>query len=283
MTNDAMIWPEAKRCAAAVTVNLAAELFWLRLDPGCANMPKTLSMGQYGLHNGLDRVLAALDARGVKATFFVPGRVAELYGPRVRDIAARGHEIANHGDDYEHMALLDAGEQRRAIARGQEKLKKHAGVDAVGFRAPLGEITEETLEAARSLGILYSSDLGDDDRPYWMSGEGNPPLLQIPIHWALYDLPYFAFNYNPAFPAGQGRIARYAGVLDNWRDEFDGYCERGLCYVLQVDPQTIGNPGRIALFEAILDGIRARPDCWAATCGEIYRHCRARRGAQSIM
>ena len=274
MKNDAIVWPEGKRCAVAVTVNLAAELFWLRLDPACAAMPKTLSMGQYGLHNGLERVLAALDARTIPATFFVPGRVAEMYGEQVRDIAGRGHEIANHGDDYEHMALLEPEEQRGAIARGQEKLEKCAGVKPVGFRAPLGEITRETLEAAHGQGLLYSSDLGDDDRPYWMDvGANERPLLQIPIHWALYDLPYFAFNYTPAFPAGQGRIARYGGVLANWEDEFDGFYERGLCYVLQVDPQTIGNPGRIAILESILDRAIGRGDCWIATCRDIYRHC----------
>lgn len=274
MKNDTIVWPEGKRCAVAVTVNLAAELFWLRLDPACVNMPKTLSMGQYGLHNGLERVLAALDERKIQATFFVPGRVAEMYETRVRDIAARGHELANHGDDYEHMALLEPEEQRRAIARGQEKLKKCAGATPVGFRAPVGELTEETLEAARSLGLVYSSDLSDDDRPYWMDiGKDGTPLLQIPVHWALYDLPYFAFNYTPAFPAGQGRIARYSAVLGNWEDEFDGYYERGLCYVLQVDPQTIGNPGRIAILESILDRVVARGDCWITTCRDIYRHC----------
>lgn len=274
MNDGEIAWPGQNRCAAAVTVNLAAELFWLRLDPACAAMPKTLSMGEYGLKNGLERVLAALGERDIKATFFVPGRVAERYERQIRDIAVRGHELANHGYDYEHMALLDVDEQRRAIARGQEALRKRAGVEPVGFRAPLGEMTVETLEAAKELGILYSSDLADDDRPYWMGDIGaGQPLLQIPIHWALYDLPHFAFNYNPAFPSGQGRVSRYSGVLDNWKDEFDGYRERGLCYVLQIDPQTMGNPGRIAVFESILDYMQQEAGCWTATCHDIYRHC----------
>ena len=76
--------------------------------------------------------------------------------------------------------------------------------------------------------------------------------MEIPIHWANYDLPYFAFNYHPAFPAGQGRIAGYEGVLNNWKDEFDGRREYGLCYVLRLDPAFIGGPGRIGILEELL-------------------------------
>ena len=42
-------WPENKKCSAMITINLNAELFWLQLDPTCKDMPKTLSLGQYGM------------------------------------------------------------------------------------------------------------------------------------------------------------------------------------------------------------------------------------------
>ena len=42
-------WHGGKSCAAMITVNLNAELFWLQIDPECKNMPKTLSLGQYGI------------------------------------------------------------------------------------------------------------------------------------------------------------------------------------------------------------------------------------------
>ena len=34
--------PEGKKCAAFISVNLAAEFFWLLLDKTAAEMPKTL-------------------------------------------------------------------------------------------------------------------------------------------------------------------------------------------------------------------------------------------------
>ena len=39
-------WPDGKKCAAMLTINLNAELFWLQIDPSCKDMPKTLSLGQ---------------------------------------------------------------------------------------------------------------------------------------------------------------------------------------------------------------------------------------------
>lgn len=46
-------WPENKKCSAMITINLNAELFWLQLDPTCKDMPKTLSLGQYGMTRGV--------------------------------------------------------------------------------------------------------------------------------------------------------------------------------------------------------------------------------------
>ena len=44
-----------------------------------------------------ERILSIFDEEGITATFFVLGWVAERFPRLVRDIAARGHEIASHG------------------------------------------------------------------------------------------------------------------------------------------------------------------------------------------
>lgn len=269
MYREKIEWPDGKKCAVAITVNLDAELFWLQLDPSCINMPKTLSMGQYGMSRGLERVLSVLENYGIKGTFFVPGKVAEMYQQEITGIVSKGHEIANHGYKHENMALLSGDEQREILRQGKKSIETVCGITPKGFRAPEGELTLETLEIAKELGFKYSSNLSNDDRPYRLSLSNGNSILEIPIHWALFDLPYFAFNYRPAFPIGQGRIANYSGVTFNWMDEFAGYYEYGLCYVLQVDPQTIGNPARIKILEDTLDYIMEKEDVWFATCSEI--------------
>ena len=88
-------WPDGKKCAAMLTINLNAELFWLQIDPSCKDMPKTLSLGQYGMTRGVDRILSILKERGIKATFFTPGWVAEQYPDKLKRIKEEGHEIAS--------------------------------------------------------------------------------------------------------------------------------------------------------------------------------------------
>lgn len=138
------------------------------------------------------------------ATFFTPGWVAEQYPDKLKAIVEKGHEIAALGYHHEHMALLSEEEQESAIKKGIDAIEKVCGVTPKGFRSPEGELTLDTLRIAKKNGLVYSSNLCDDDRPYWKD-LGEDKILEIPIHWVNYDLPYFAFNYHPAFPAGPGQ------------------------------------------------------------------------------
>lgn len=272
MYSTTPVWPDGKKCAVVVTLNLNAELFWLQIDPSCINMPKTLSLGQYGMTRGLDRVLDILDDFQIKATCFVPGWVAEKYASKVLDAKNRGHEIAALGYHHENMALLSIEEQDAVFQKSIAALRDCCGVCPRGFRSPEGELTLDTLRIAKKNGMVYSSNLCDDDRPYFKDLGGDQTIMELPIHWANYDLPYFAFNYHPAFPAGQGRIANYTGVLNNWKDEFLGCYEYGLCYVLQLDPSAIGAPGRIGMLEDLLSFIHSHDNVWFATAEEIYEY-----------
>jgi peptidoglycan/xylan/chitin deacetylase (PgdA/CDA1 family) len=137
-------WKNNAQCAVMITVNLDAEMFWLSLSPDVINRPKTMSMGQYGMKRGLNRVLETLDEFGIAATFFVPGRVAEIYPDKIRDVASRGHEIANHGYMHENFAMISEQEQKTSMEKGFAAIKNICGLSAIGFRAPEGELTIET-------------------------------------------------------------------------------------------------------------------------------------------
>lgn len=267
--------PEGKKCAAFITVNLSAEFFWISLDKKALEMPKTLSLGQYGMTHGLPRLLDMLDEFHIKATFFVPGKTAEVYPEQIEEVVLRGHEIACHGYEYENFSLYGYEEQRERIEKAVNAIEKACGRKPEGFRAPIGDLMLETLNIARQCGMKYSSDLFDDDRPYFMKvNEAGDEMLQIPMQWANFDLPYFAFNYRPAFPFGQGRIANYSNVLSNWKDEFTGHYNHNLCYTMQLDPQTTGSPGRMGLLREFLEFAAAHEGVWFATGSELYDYCR---------
>ena len=277
MCDHSVTWPNQENCAAMITVNLDAEFFWLSLAPDSIYRSKTLSMGQYGIKRGLERILTLFDQFKIRATFFVPGRVAEVYPEQVREIVRRGHEVGHHGYEHENYAGLSIAEQRISLQKGISAIEKVCGFRPLGFRAPEGEITKDTLALLREFGFVYSSSMFDDDRPYFISLDNQlTDMVEIPLHWELNDFPYFAFNYRPAFPAGQGRIANYSQVLNTWKEEFTGYYKLGLNYVLQLDPQTIGTPGRALLLEKLLHFITSPGSVWFCTGAEMAKFWKAR-------
>ena len=255
------------RARVTISVNFDAETLWEGMFPESRAMPKTLSMGEYGAAHGLARVLQVLQAHRMEATFFVPGRVAERYPEHVLRIQQAGHEIGLRGLRGENLGALSESDQRRVIEQGARVLEILCKRRPFGFRAPWGEVTPATYHALADAGFTYSSSLHGDDRPY--RPDAGAGLVEIPWHWELYDWPYFAFNYRPAFPDGQGRIASYSAVLKTWLHELEGYRQEDLLFHLVVTPQTIGSPGRIALLETMLAAIQGRDA--VACCGDWAR------------
>src|SRR5919199_5349674 len=90
-------WPGGARGAVAFTFDFDAEEVWIGEDPANADRPGVLSQGTYGAKVAVPEILALLERRGIRATFFVPGRVGERHPGRVREILAAGHEIGLHG------------------------------------------------------------------------------------------------------------------------------------------------------------------------------------------
>ena len=83
-----------KSRAAMITVNLNAELFWLQIDPECKNMPKTLSLGQYGMTRGVDRILQVLEEKKYQSNFLY--RVGLLKIIRKRFVKSQTEGMKSH-------------------------------------------------------------------------------------------------------------------------------------------------------------------------------------------
>lgn len=271
MLIERQAWPQGKACAAMLSVNLDAEFFGRIYYPNIdVDSGDILSLGRTGMNFGLRHLLDAFDYAGVKATFFIPGEVARRYPKQVSEIAARGHEIGCHGDKHEILAHLSADEQYAVLSGARKTLAESTGYEPVGFRMPEGEITEETLRIVKDLGFTYSSSLSDDDVPYVRAGS---ELMELPIHWELYDLPYFTFTFDPPIPPGQARAANMEQVLENWMTELEGARRFGTLLNLQLDPQASGEQGRIFMLEQFLAAMRSAGDVWIATGREIAEYC----------
>lgn len=265
-------WPNGANNAVLISVNLDAEYYVRLFDPDLKINDKMFEeMGKESIEIGLPRLLDVLNRYGIKATFFTPGAIAEKYSDALISIVEAGHEIGCHGYEHEHMGVLNPEKQYEVIQKGMKAIQDVCGKVPVGFRAPEGEITMDTLEAVKELGFGYSSSLHADDVPYY-NNLNKGKLLEIPVHWSLYDLPYFAFNFSPPIPGGQSRVGCSDKVLNNWKWEYDGFHRYGSCYVLQLDPQCIGSQGKIYMLEEILDYIIEKGGAWFATGREIFEY-----------
>lgn len=267
-------WPENHRAAVMISVELDSEYFWLSLDPTNIHRPKTRSMGTYGMKRGFGRILATLKSYDIPATFFVPGIVAEEYPKAIEQIVAEGHEIAVHGYRHENFGLLSSDDQKEAIDRSRKVFENLLGYVPSGFRLPEGEMTPETMDLLINSGFQYDSSLCDADLPYiYCSGESKKDIVEIPMRWEMQDTPYFGFNFYPPFPAGCARPANFSDTLHVWLDNLEAYTQYGLCYVLKIDPQMMGFPGRILLLEKFLEVLKEK-DAWISTGKQIAEFTR---------
>lgn len=272
MSEHTKIWPEGKTCAVMVSVNLDAEFYGRIFYPGIAvDDGDIMHLGKIGMEYGLPRLLDTLEHFGVKATFFIPGAVAERYPEQVKEIVRSGHEIGCHGDEHEIFGELSRDEQRVVLQRAKKKLRCLTGEKIKGFRMPEGEMNEDTLELLKELDFEYSSSLSDDDVPYLHDKTG---LVELPIHWELFDLPYFTFAFDPPIPPGQARSASMDEVLKNWQYEWEGARRWGTLMNIQLDPQAIGEQGRIFILEELLAEVQAEKGAWVATGAMIAAHIR---------
>src|SRR2546423_6794093 len=70
------------------------------------------------------RVLDALAARGVKATFFILGRHAEQWPGLVKRVADEGHSIGNHGYFHRKLHFKSPDYVRRDLELGTEAIER---------------------------------------------------------------------------------------------------------------------------------------------------------------
>lgn len=108
------------------------------------------------------RVLDILAGRGVRATFFILGLVAERHAGLVRAIAAAGHEVACHGFGHAMITKQSREEFSRDVARARGLLEKASGARVDGYRAPTFSVTEKTrwaLEVLWEQGFAYDASI----------------------------------------------------------------------------------------------------------------------------
>jgi polysaccharide deacetylase family protein (PEP-CTERM system associated) len=169
-------------------------------------------------HN-VHRILDLLSQRGVKATFFTLGWIAERYPNLVRAIVAQGHELASHG--YGHERASDLSEQAFSddIGRAKKLLEDLAGSEVRGYRAPSFSIGLGNLWAFDCLaaaGYRYSSSIYPIQHDHY--GMPDAPRFAHQIRDGLMEVPVTTLRMLgrnlPASGGGYFRLLPYG--ISRW-------------------------------------------------------------------
>lgn len=107
-------------------------------------------------------LLDMLERKGVKATFFTLGWVAERNPRLIRRIVEAGHELASHGYDHRRVFTFTPDQFREDLRKSRLLLEQAAGVPVTGYRAPSFSIDARTPWAHAILaeeGYRYSSSV----------------------------------------------------------------------------------------------------------------------------
>lgn len=167
------------------------------------------------------RILELFGESGVKATFFTLGWIAERYPGLVREIVARGHELACHG--YAHVRVTQQSPQefRQDVARAKGMLEDTAGVEVMGYRAAsysIGRTNQWAWGVLQELGFRYSSSI----YPIQHDLYGWPQAPRFPFHpdvaSALLEIPITTVRLAKRnFPCGGGGYFRlYPYRFSHW-------------------------------------------------------------------
>lgn len=272
-TFEEIKWPGGAKCAVMLSFDVDGDTIWkngAKDIEGGENFLRGNSVGNYGPNCAVSRIMEILENHGLPATFFVPAKVMEDHPDLFVEMDKRGFEIGHHGYHHERYVDLVPREQKKIIEKSQNIFQRIIGKKAVGYRTPSGDWSRETAEILYQMGFSYSSSMRGDDRPYRTVINGKmTDFIEMAPKWDLDDFVQFGYNLYPAEPSGQDRIAGIEQVYENFKQEFDGYYKEGLCFVIQCHPQIIGSPGRLLMYQRLIEYIQSKDNVWFATGSQI--------------
>jgi peptidoglycan-N-acetylglucosamine deacetylase len=259
-------WPNGKRIAVAVTAMLEtwsegkAPPYGVQaspMKPGTVDLGG-IAWGSYGGKIGVWRVINLLTSNGIRGTFGVNARCAELYPEAVAQIVKSGHDVAGHAYLQDQLlAYMAPDEEQRCIRRCLDILEKATGKRPVGWVSPVMAYTEQTRDFLAAEGLLWSGDARDTDIPR-ITQTRHGPIAQIPIS---------DFTDN--------RVLR-SSSLDLWdvhKETFDYLYQNESPSFLAISMHCHfgGRPMISAIFDKLFKYVTKHDDVWFATYAEIAR------------
>lgn len=130
---------------------------------GSRKVPRVALTFDDGPDEMTPQYLDMLDRLAVRATFFLIGTACERRPEAVREIVARGHEVASHGHTHKIFPSLSAGALSAELAKVAELIPPTERRRAL-LRPPRGAVSPRSLLRCAAAGyttVLWSLDSDD--------------------------------------------------------------------------------------------------------------------------
>lgn len=264
--HDLYQWPQGHQVAASLSFDFDGETPYLwrnRATP--VNLLSEVEQRRFGPRIGVYRLLELLEKWGIRATFFVPGAIAELYPKAVEMISHLGHEIGMHGFIHERVDELTDEELDSTFLGARRALEDITRTPVIGYRSPSWEMTPAAFGILKKYNVAYDSSLMGYDHPYWIGG-----IPEIPVQWLLDDAVFYRYVGSGGHPP-----VNPGNVSETWLREYSGLREFGGLFLVTMHPWISGRASRVMALEQIIRSIKEHSDVWWATCSEIAQHHRS--------
>ena len=269
-------WPEGAKIAISVVVNYEEGSEYSLLDGDQAHevnnevpspVPPTQrdlaneSFFEYGSRVGVWRILKTLGDFSIPASFFCCALALERNTSVGPAIVAAGHEIVGHGNRWEEYYLLSKEEEKLAIEKAIQSLRKTTGVKPVGWytRYAPSENTRELI--ASHGGFIYDSNSYSDDIPYYVEAN-NKPWLVIPYSLEVNDTRFW-----------RGGMNRPSDFLETLINTFDVLYEEGdenpKLMNIGLHCRIAGRPSRAGILKQFFKYVNEKPGVWFARRDQI--------------
>ncbi len=269
-------WPNDARLVISISMQLEAGAQPERgaggpfppIDPKYPDLPMR-KWYEYGIKEGVPRLLDLWDAKGVKVTSHMVGQAVERHPELAREIVNRGHEAAGHGQTWTPQYSMSPDEERADYESSAATIETITGSRPLGFNAFWLRGTPTTLEILQDLGFLYHIDDISRDEPFTVTVRGRP-FGVVPYTIRNNDIVRFD---NPALT-----VADYTAEL---KAEFDQLYEeaahRRRMMSISTHDRISGTPARVRLLGEFIDYAKGHPGVAFMRKDDIARWALARQ------
>jgi len=272
---DGFVWPEGKRLAMYVALNLEHYAFGEGLTeelvPGM-RQPDVLnySWRDYGNRVGAWRLRDLFDEVRLPVSVLVNSELYDHCPELVAAFRARGDEIAAHGrTNSEAQSGLDEAAERQLIDQATEVIAHHEGNRPDGWLGPWIAETPLTPDLLDEAGYSYLLDWCSDDQPIWLATRGGR-ILAVPYPQELND--------SSAIIGRRVGASEFADmIVDQFDEMLDQSAAQPLVMGIALHAYIVGQPFRLRHLRRALAHVAGHRDVvWLTTAGAIARHFAAR-------